>query len=157
MSGQETISAKEYQAGLAREYPQAARLGVFDQRKPRTPRRDLEHQEQVALMQIVALHENKMPELKNLFAIPNGGGRTQREGGRLKAEGVRAGVPDLQLAFPSGEFHGLFVEMKIKPNTPSKAQKDWILRLKSAGYRCEVCYSADAAWRTIKNYLKVGE
>ena len=47
-----------------------------------------------------------------VFAIPNGGNRNAIEGKRLKAEGVLAGMPDLQLVLPSGGV--VWVEMKTR-------------------------------------------
>lgn len=53
-----------------------------------------EHAESVQLMQLVRLHENKHPELRWLFAVPNGGHRNKVAASKLKAEGVKPGVPD---------------------------------------------------------------
>ena len=33
-------------------------------------------------------------------------------GGRLRAEGLKSGVPDLCLPSAHGEYHGLYIEMK---------------------------------------------
>src|SRR5262245_64718583 len=46
------------------------------------------------------------------FAIPNGGARDVITAGRLKAEGVRAGVPDVCLPVARAGYHGLFLEVK---------------------------------------------
>lgn len=62
-----------------------------------------------------------------LFAIPNGGARNPVVGAKLKAEGVRRGIPDLCLAVPAipgGDCHyALFMELKVKKNklTPEQA------------------------------------
>ena len=37
----------------------------------------------------------------------------------------------------------------------SPAQKEWIEKLNSVGYRAVVCYGADEAIREIKNYLEI--
>jgi len=56
-----------------------------------------------------------------IFAIPNGGKRSKREAGRLKAEGVSSGVPDLYV--PAWK---LWIEMKKeKGGVLSPTQKDW--------------------------------
>ena len=56
-----------------------------------------------------------------IFAIPNGGGRSKAAGGRLKAEGVSAGVPDLFVP-----AWGLWIEMKrAKGGVVGSEQKDW--------------------------------
>ena len=94
-----------------------------------------------------------------LFAVPNGGARHIAVAAKLKAEGVRAGVPDLLLAVTVGnepfriECPGLFIEMKKKPNKPSKEQVAVIDYLRGGGYDVCVCYSADEAITAIEAYL----
>lgn len=65
-----------------------------------------EHSEQVSLFRWWKLRYRDHPAL--LFAIPNGGARDRITGKRLKDEGVRAGIPDICLPWPSGGYHGLF-------------------------------------------------
>lgn len=90
-----------------------------------------------------------------LFAVPNGGWRNTTTAAKLKAEGVLAGVPDLFLAIPHGEFHGLWIEMKNgKAGRVSEAQKEMIPRLREVGYRCEVCHSLLEFRTIIQDYLK---
>lgn len=95
------------------------------------------------------------PELKNLFAVPNGGLRSKSEAARLKASGVKAGVPDIFLAVPKGGYAGLFIEMKVGKNKTSKDQDEWIERLMCAGYKCAVCYGFETARYEIEEYLKI--
>ena len=65
-----------------------------------------------------------------IFAIPNGGARSRATAGRLKAEGVSSGVPDLFI--PAWR---LWVEMKrVKGGSLSAEQKDWIKYLESVNY-----------------------
>ncbi len=96
---------------------------------------------------------------KLLFAIPNGGyrGRAQRQGA-----GFSAGVPGMFVAYqtvdplPDDSYHiagGLFIEMKTPKGVVSAAQKAWHERLTEAGYRVEVCRSAQEAITLIKEYL----
>lgn len=121
-------------------------------------RQNHEHQEQVKFIRWAETQE-LMPQLKLLFAIPNGGtrgGNTRQRiinGKMLKAEGVKSGVPDLFLAFPSNGYHGLFIEMKIKPNKLTREQKSWLISLELNGYKSVVCYSADEAKNEILKYL----
>ena len=95
------------------------------------------------------------PELKNLFAVPNGGLRSKSEAARLKASGVKAGVPDMFLAVPKSGYAGLFIEMKVGKNKTSKDQDEWIERLMRAGYKCAVCYGFETARNEIEEYLKI--
>lgn len=97
------------------------------------------------------------PELQLLHAIPNGGRRDRAEAAHLKRQGVKPGVPDLSLPVPRGVYHGLYIEMKVGNNKPTKNQKEWINALKANGYAVEVCYSAAAARQIIIAYLQLRE
>lgn len=88
-----------------------------------------------------------------IWAIPNGGQRNAVVAAKLKTEGVLAGVPDLFIAVPRREFHGLFIEMKAGKNKPTDEQKNVMQRLWEAGYKCEVCYSVEEFIEVINNYL----
>ena len=72
--------------------------------------------EQIHLFQWARMQSCTMPELNLLFHIPNGGKRNITTAKRLKAEGVKAGVPDLFLPVSRGGFFGLFIEMKVGKN-----------------------------------------
>nr|WP_228347524.1 VRR-NUC domain-containing protein [Flagellatimonas centrodinii] len=113
-----------------------------------------EHDEQAALVQWAALQAPSMPGLSMLFAIPNGGHRNKATAGRLRAEGVRAGVPDLMLPVPRGPLHGLFIEMKRrKGGCVSEAQATWLASLDAEGYAVAVCRGWDEAREALLRYL----
>ncbi len=116
--------------------------------------KNLEHHEQVALIQWAALNTHKHPELALLFAIPNGGHRDIRVAAKLKAEGVQAGVPDLCLPVARGGFHGLWIELKAGKNTARPAQLAWIDRLRAQGYVATVERGWERARQTIEDYLE---
>lgn len=106
-----------------------------------------------------------IPELAFFHAIPNGGNRgdTARsraiEGGRMKAEGVKAGVLDcfwpLTKHKPAGAnmiqagYSGLYIEMKSpkfkRAGDPQSGctdeQRDFGQFVIDQGYSCHVCYS----------------
>jgi len=78
------------------------------------------------------------------FAVPNGGKRNLITAKKLKAEGVKAGVPDLCVIHDGQAY---FLEVK-KPKTLnsgkgqlSKAQKVMIERIKEAGGEVAVVHS----------------
>lgn len=84
-----------------------------------------EHLEQV---DFVAWFRRNYPDVR-IFAIPNGGYRGKAQAGKLKAEGVSPGVPDLYIP----EWR-LWIEMKReKGGTLSPAQKEWREYLESIG------------------------
>lgn len=114
-----------------------------------------EHEEQVALMRLVEMHKGRWPELGMLYAIPNGGDRHPAVAAKMKAEGVKKGVPDLCLCLPRGGYHGLFIELKRqKGGQVSAEQKAWISALRGQGYRAEVCKGAAEAWDVIREYVQ---
>jgi hypothetical protein len=115
--------------------------------------RATEHEEQKALIERVRLNENQHPKLKLLFAIPNGGLRHRATAGKLKAEGVKAGVPDLFLPVASHGCHGLFIELKAKGGTVTESQWAMLKALSEEGYRALIAVGHDEAWMRIMEYL----
>lgn len=109
---------------------------------------------QSALFCWAALNTEQYPQLKNLFAIPNGGNRHIVEAIKFVGTGTRKGVPDTFLAWPSKHFAGLFIELKVGKNKPSKEQEEWLERLTKAGYMTSVQWSWEDARDTILNYLE---
>ncbi len=71
----------------------------------------------------------------------------------MKRMGVLKGASDLFMAWPSGGFHGLFIEVKSKIGRPSAEQKAFLQRMKDVGYRAEICYGAEEVINTMKDYI----
>ena len=88
-----------------------------------------------------------------LFAVPNGGRRGKIEAGIMKAEGVYAGVADLLLLVPSGEMHGLAIEMKTEKGQQSASQKSWEKKVTARGYGYAVCRGVEEFISLIDGYL----
>ena len=76
---------------------------------------------------------------------------------RLKAQGLRPGVPDICLPMVTDQYPGLYIEMKRSKGASrlSDNQKDFILYAKEQGYRVEVCYGTEQAIDVIKDYAKL--
>ena len=117
--------------------------------------RDEEHQHQVAviLWWAYVCKGYGLPG-SALFAVPNGGARSKRTAGRLKAEGVRPGIPDLILPVARGIYRGLVVEMKSRVGRISPAQVEVLAWFESIGWRAVVCRSAEPAMDEITSYLR---
>ena len=130
-----------------------AQPGELSARTSATVRKATEHDEQAHLFAWAAMAQGTHPELALLFAIPNGGQRHPAVAAQLKAEGVKPGVPDVFLPVARGKFHGLFIEMKVRPNKPTAEQAQWIEVLRYYGYSAVVCYGAQEAINAIKAYL----
>jgi hypothetical protein len=80
---------------------------------------------------------------------PNEGKRSLFEQFKYKYLGSDSGFPDLL-------FPGLMlvIELKIKPNKPTKNQLDWLEYFKSCGWRSEVCYDFESVVKIINEEVK---
>lgn len=112
-----------------------------------------ESQIQILIFDWIHLNLKRYPELNLLFHIPNGGYRNIATAKRLKAEGVKSGVPDLFLPIARGGFHGLFIELKTGQGKPTEHQLEWLEKLKAQGYQTLVAYGFDEAVEALKTYL----
>lgn len=115
---------------------------------------DFEGTEQVALMRWLQCR------FQAAYAVtwhtPNGGRRDKVTAAKLKAQGVKAGIPDLQLAMARGGYFGLFIEFKATPPHDaevSKSQKDMLVQLQGQGYLAVVCRGINEAMAQISAYL----
>lgn len=127
-----------------------------------------EFEEQALLIEWCERSKGRFPELRLLFAIPNGGARPTKisakgvryspEAQRLKQTGVKRGVPDLFLpvvkVLPSGELcPGVFIEMKTLIGVVAPEQRAWIVDLNAQGYLAVVCKGWLAAVKVLETYL----
>lgn len=113
-----------------------------------------EHGHQCAIFAWAAQNYNKYPQLRFMFAIPNGGYRNAATAGRLKAEGVKSGVPDIFLAWPHKGYSGLFIELKIGSNKPTAEQLWWLASLNEQCYRAVWCIGWEQARSILVDYLE---
>lgn len=114
-----------------------------------------EAEEQTLIFEWAGLAQGKYPQLALLHAIPNGGSRNKIEALHLKAQGVKAGVPDIFLPYNNGKHNGLYIELKrMKGGRIREEQSDWIRMLRANGYMAEVIRGAEAAIKLITDYLK---
>ena len=122
-------------------------------------RKYIEDDEQAALFSWASMRANTGYMTRLMFAIPNGGFRRPLEAKRMKLQGTKAGVPDIFLPVPRGEFSGLFIELKrpIVKGEPkpvlSPEQKFWLKELSDVGYMACCCYGWIEAKETIESYL----
>lgn len=121
----------------------------------RNVRIDTEAGTQEALFQWTQYQQNRYPELKLLYHIPNGGKRDAKTAIALKRQGVKAGVPDLHLPVARGGYHGLYIELKVGKNKATELQKEWIADLTQQGYLAVVCYGWQEAAEQLVNYLEL--
>jgi hypothetical protein len=124
-----------------------------------------EHEEQAAVVAWASNNEWLMPDLALLYAVPNGarlpwrkgkgGKRYSPEAMKLKAEGLKSGVPDLCLPVARGGYHGLYIEMKRGDNKPTENQTKMLDALAAQGYLAVVCYGHNDAIDTLSEYLQL--
>lgn len=115
-----------------------------------------ESEEQQALFRWAAYESAAIPELKLLYHIPNEGKRSRATGGRMKAEGLKSGVPDICLPVARGGNHGLYIELKrTKNSSTSSAQLEWLENLMKQGYYACICKGWEAAKKEILKYLNL--
>lgn len=123
----------------------------------RKPRRDDEHNEQVVFfnrIRTLAMNDTRYAQAaRRTFAIPNGGGRSKSQAGRLKAEGVMPGVSDIFCALPTPKAAGLWIEMKSLTGSASREQVAWLSEGEGLGYAGAVCRGHDVAFALWKAYV----
>lgn len=117
-----------------------------------------EQQEQRALVKWLSYH----PIVHDLFCkIHNEGQRTPLQGFNLKLLGLRQGVSDLVIYYPTNRFHGLFLEVKrnkkysnSEMSTPTwLAQVKFLERIKGLGYEGQFCFGWEHGKLIIEKYL----
>ena len=113
----------------------------------RQRRRCEEWATQVALFKWASYAHTQYPELVLMFHIPNGGKRNLIEATRLKAAGVKAGVPDIFLPVQRKQFGGLFLELKSAKGKSTINQSLWQNSLQNEGYVVAVCHDLDEIGR----------
>ena len=110
--------------------------------------------EQQCLFRWANFQSGKYPELELMYHIPNEGKRSRSTGARMKAEGLKSGVPDICLPVPRSGYHGLYIELKrLRGNTTTKNQDEWLTKLEGQGYRVTVCRGWEEASQVILEYL----
>ena len=114
-----------------------------------------EHDIQRNLFTWAGFAKNTYPELKWMFAVPNGGKRHRLTAVKLKAEGVKAGVADVMLPAIRGNYGGLWVEMKTPKGRLTPNQKQFLQDMDKAGYKTAVCFSTKQAIDEIEQYLSL--
>ena len=94
-----------------------------------------------------------------MYAIPNesygGGVQAIRRGMYFKAEGRKAGVPDVCLPVPRGKYGAFYIEFKAPKNYPTPKQKKWLEGLQKAGNRAEIYKDPREALEAILEYLEL--
>jgi hypothetical protein len=110
--------------------------------------------EQIVHINIVNWFNHEFPELADDFHhFANERTCSVQQGRTLKRMGVKKGVADFFLALPQYDKSGLWIELKVGKNTPTKEQKEFLLRKASRGYEAICVWGASEAKDIILDYL----
>lgn len=116
-----------------------------------------ESEEQMMIFRWAQWNVVRYPDLEFMYHTPNGGKRDVRTAKKLKLEGVKAGVPDICLPCKRDGYSGLYIELKVGKNKPTKEQKKYLAYLEEQGYKTMVCYGSKQAIWEIEKYLTIKE
>ena len=108
--------------------------------------------EQQYLFDWIKLQEGHNPIFARIYHVPNGGKRSKGVAGKLKAQGVRPGVPDICFPVARGGYNGLYIELKVIKGNPTEEQRAWLLDLEQEGNMACVCYGWQLAADVISAY-----
>lgn len=128
----------------------------------------LEHEEQAEVFAWTARPDvlAELPELAELFAVPNFSGRLGntppvaaiRQAEKLNREGRKKGVEDVMLLAARGGYHGWLGEMKRVNGTASDVSPEqvaWHMVHVKRGYCVVVCYGAEHMKNELRTYLSL--
>jgi hypothetical protein len=87
------------------------------------------------------------------FHCPNGGHRNVAEAAKLKAMGVKAGVPDVLIFQPQKGYHGFAIELKVAKNKRTEHQMEMQELFMSHNWKVITSYSLDEVITEIDNYF----
>lgn len=102
---------------------------------------------------------NDFPQTRKLlFHVENESNRADSNpilGAIRKAQGIVAGVADLILLIPRGQYHGLMIEMKTMDRNSNQkpAQKEWQKLVEAQGYRYEIIRTEEDFRSLLTEYL----
>ena len=116
-----------------------------------------EHQIQSAFFDYVRVKRNSDWRYELVIAIPNGGMRNKAVAGKMWAEGVTAGAPDVLCLFPAHGHCGLCLEFKTPKGKQSEAQKRFENYVHTAGYMYSVVRDAEAAIKLVERWFSKGK
>jgi hypothetical protein len=121
-----------------------------------------EHKIQAHFFSVIKSYENVFPEFKAIYSVPNGAStwKTKDANGnwyspaaqRLKAEGLRNGVPDICCPYSNDNYSSLYIEMKSLDGKLTTDQKNMIRLMHELGCKVIVSFCFEEAWRVLKEY-----
>jgi hypothetical protein len=88
------------------------------------------------------------------YHVPNERKATMAQMSRLKAQGVLSGVSDVVLPLRSGEFSGIYCELKKAGGSPSPEQKAFLNGVAAEGYLAVVINDLETFKKVFSYYIE---
>lgn len=136
-----------FEDNITKEQAHAAVMAVMRKRKNNNSERTRVH---LPLMKWARQHPicNQY-----LIHIANERRCSLQQGAILKAMGVKRGVSDLFLAYPTKRYAGFWLELKAPGKKPTESQLEWFSRMEKVGFCCAWFDDWDKAKNSILEYL----
>ena len=115
--------------------------------------KNLEHKIQAAYFKWCSYNAHRHPAIGYIHAIPNGGHRHPATAMKLKAEGVKRGIPDVFIPYPTTIFHGAYIEFKAGKNKLTPEQEQYQAWCEENDYSFITCYDFLTAMVFTMEYL----
>jgi len=117
--------------------------------------------EQTVQINFVNWLKHNYPEVScHVIMIGNEGKRSVQGHQTAKRMGLHKFASDLFIAYPSGEFHGAFIEVKkegwkLLPSNEehTQGQLDFLERMLKTGYFGKVCIGLESCKSAIEEYI----
>lgn len=110
-------------------------------------------QEQIAQIQLFDWIRSRADLSPFCLHVGNERRCSPQHGRILKRMGIRAGVSDVFIGISRGKWHGMWLELKVGDNKPSKAQQQFMQDMRSQGYHCLWATGYPEARLLIEDYL----
>lgn len=110
-----------------------------------------------ALMCWAAQNIKQYPDLQWLTHIGHGGKLDKITAGKMKAEGLKRGVPDYLLLVRRGNYSALWIELKNEKGTATSEQVLWLNQARECEQYATICYGWEEARDVIIWYLNYGK
>ena len=86
--------------------------------------------------------------------VPNEGKRSPFVQYKFKYSGIMPGIPDVIVFKQTPSYAGLAIELKVKPNKPTKNQTEFLDQLSDSGWFATWVNSFEAAKEVIDQYFQ---
>ncbi len=112
-------------------------------------------QEQIAQINLMNWVKFNLPEyVEDIIHVANERTCSPIEGRILKRMGVRRGCADIFVAVVKNGIGGLWLELKVGTNKPTKEQQEFLQRKIKMGYAAACVWGWEAARDFIVEYLR---